>query len=79
MAYVLNGLFSLSLTLHHILLDHLTQLLHVGLGEVFAVLGGLEPLIRAGIALEFGGSRLRDLTVGHGEADLREEKVEVQE
>lgn len=62
------------LTLHHILLHHLTQLLHVGLGEVFAVLGGLEPLVRASIALEFGWSRLRDLAVGHGECDLAEEE-----
>lgn len=45
----------------------------MGLGEIFAVLGGLKPLVRASIALEFGGSRLRDLTVGHGECDLAEE------
>lgn len=61
------------LTLHHILLDHLTELLHVGLGQVLAVLGRLEPLVRARIALEFGWSRLRDLSIWHGEEDLGKE------
>lgn len=53
------------LTFHHEFLDHLAQLLHVWLGQVLAVFGGLEPFVGAGVALQLGRPWLRDLTVHH--------------
>jgi hypothetical protein len=54
-------------TLHEALLDNLTQTLHVGLGQVFALLGLLQPLVWACAFGEARRPRLGDVAVlGHG-------------
>lgn len=54
-------------TFHETLLDYLTQLLHVGFGEVPAALGLLKPFIGSCTRGQTCGSRLRDIAVSrHG-------------
>lgn len=61
------------LTFHHILLNYLTELFHMGFGQILAVFGRFQPLVRARIALQFGRPWLRDLSVGHGEVEDQED------
>lgn len=62
------------LTFHHVLLDNFTELFHVRLRQVFAVLGCLQPLVRTSIALEFRWARLGDLAVDHVEPEQDKRK-----
>jgi hypothetical protein len=49
------------LTFHEALLDNLTQPLHVGLGQVLARLGLLQPFVGSRTLGEAGGPRLGDV------------------
>lgn len=54
-------------TFHQALLDNLAEALHVGLGQVLALLGLLEPFVGARALCQAGRAWLRDVVVfAHG-------------
>lgn len=50
-------------TLHKTLLHNLTQPLHVGLGQILALLGLLQPFVRAGTLGEARRPRLGNVAI----------------
>ena len=61
-----NGFGGRELTFHETLLDNLAETLHVGLGEVLALLGLFQPFVGPCALCKTRWPRLRDIAVfGH--------------
>jgi hypothetical protein len=64
-----RGEGGVALTLHETFLDNLAEALHLGLGQVFALLGLFQPLVGAGALGQTGRPGLGNVTVSsHGRA-----------